>query len=79
VDRGPYDRLVADGTAVMVFLFTDVEGSTQLWERHPRGMSAGVPSANAVSDGCSRGSEYSHPSSVMRVSMTRYTPRESKE
>ncbi len=42
MDRGPYDPFVADGTAVMVFLFTAVEGSTELWERHPGTMSAAL-------------------------------------
>jgi class 3 adenylate cyclase len=29
-------------TATVTFLFTDIEGSTQLWEQHPEAMSAAL-------------------------------------
>ncbi len=29
-------------TGTVTFLFTDIEGSTQLWERHPEAMKAAL-------------------------------------
>ena len=35
-------------TGTVTFLFTDIKGSTRLWERHPQGMQAAVSSHNTI-------------------------------
>jgi len=39
----PWNRMTTDfPTGTVTFLFTDIEGSTQLWERHPEAMQAAL-------------------------------------
>ena len=35
-------------TGTVTFLFTDIEGSTKLWERHPAAMKAAVARHDAI-------------------------------
>src|SRR5262245_34406119 len=36
------ERTVQPLSGTVTFLFTDIEGSTRLWEEHPQAMSAGL-------------------------------------
>src|SRR5437764_8762243 len=39
----PWNRMTTDfPSGTVTFLFTDIEGSTQLWERHPEAMSGAL-------------------------------------
>ena len=45
--RGPRVTELPSGT--VTFLFSDLEGSTRLWEEHPKGMRTGFPAASPAS------------------------------
>jgi hypothetical protein len=44
----PPDRAPPPPTGIVVFLFTDIEGSTTLWEQHPQGMQRALARHDAI-------------------------------
>jgi class 3 adenylate cyclase len=50
VEGEPMDPPTLLPTGTVTFLFTDIEGSTRLWEQHPQAMDAALARHDALAD-----------------------------
>jgi class 3 adenylate cyclase len=50
VEGEPMDSTTSLPTGTVTFLFTDIEGSTRLWEQHPQAMDATLTRHDALAD-----------------------------